>query len=131
MVKFVLDISFIVNYVEHFYSEDNCNKILNNALQSFLNDDPMLIVSIQVIEQARQFFPERILVLDSLFGLCGKENVEGKDKIDTLIKLCAISEVKDKETYVLADDGFIISSVNKTTHKAKNIQEAKEILGIK
>ena len=32
-------------------------------------------------------YPERALVLDTLFGLCGKEDVKGINKIDTLIKI--------------------------------------------
>ena len=130
MVKFILDISFVERYVEKFYSEDNCSEILDKALPSFLEDNPMLVVSIDVIEQSRARYPKRILVLDTLFGLCGKENVRGEDRADTLIKLCAICEVKDKETHVIAEDTFIIDSINKTTHQAKNIEEAKKILGI-
>ena len=130
MVKFILDISFVVNYVENFYSDNHCGKILDKALPSFMIGDPMLMVTVEIIKQAKELYPERILVLDTLFGMCHIIDVKGKDKIDTLIKSCAISEVWDKETHVLADDSFIIDAINKTTHRAISIETAKEILKI-
>ncbi len=130
MTKFILDISFVLHYVDSFYSDNNVNKMLDIALSSFTNGKPIFIIPLVVIEQAKEIYPERTLVLDSLFGLCEKTDVESSDKIDTLIKICAIYEIDDNTTYVLADDNFIIQNINKTTHKAINIGQAREILGL-
>lgn len=132
MVKFILDLSFVIKYadVDTFYSDENNSKFLDKALPEFTSGNPMFIIPLEVIEEAKCIFPERILVLDSLFGLCEKSDIKGADKIDTLIKVCAVYEVVDAKTYVLANDEFIINSISTTTHKAVNIKQAKEILGI-
>ena len=132
MVKFVIDLSFVIHYVEvdKFYSDEHLGKMLDKAVPRFTMNNPLFTISIDVIEKAKIMYPERHLVLDSLFGLCKKEDVNGDHVIDTLVKLAAICEVDDKETYVISDDKFIINSLNKTTHKAIDIKRAKEILGI-
>lgn len=130
MVKFVIDSSFVTNYVEKFYSDDHLGKMLDKAVPSFTSGEPLFTVSIDTIEKAKRQFPKRGFVLDSLFNLCRKEDVGGDGDVDTLIKLCAICEVDDEETYVVSEDSFIINSINRTTHKAITIEEAKKILKI-
>lgn len=132
MVKFVIDLSFVINYVEidNFYSDENLGKMLDKAIARFIDGNPLFTISIDVIEKAKKMYPERHLVLDSLFGSCKKEDIDTDGKVDTLIKLAAICEVEDGETYVVSTDAFVRKEINNTTHKAITIEEAKKILGI-
>lgn len=130
MVRLICDFSFVCNYVEQFYSDEDRDaaELVNKCISPAVNDDPILVISCLTIEQARKAFPERPLILDSLFDICEKSDVEIEDRIDLLTKLAAIYEIEDESTYVLAEDSYIISSINNTSHNAISIKKALELL---
>lgn len=130
MVKLVLDMSFIMHYVENFYSDNNREsaRILNEMITPALNGKPSLVVSCKTMEDALNLYPGRELVLATLFDLCEKSSIVSPNGVDTLLKIVAVSEIDDKDTYVVSDDGFVISEVNKTSHKALSIKDAFDLV---
>lgn len=101
---------------------------MDSAISPFLEGRPILVISCDVIDELKELYSDRILVLDSFFGLCDKFDISLKGRIENLIKITAMYEVEDKDTYVVADDDYIIKSVNKTTHKAISVNEAIKLL---
>jgi len=128
-MKLICDFSFISNYVEKFFSDDRKSaSIINSAISPFLDGKPILVISCDTIEELREIYSGRELLLDTVFDLCDKSDIDLDDRVDSLIKNAAIYEVTDEDTYVIAEDNFIINSINKTTHKAISINKAIELL---
>ncbi len=128
-MKLICDFSFVNNYVENFFSNnERCSaSIVNSAITPHLRGTPLLVISYATISELIKLYPERRLVLDSFFDLCQKSEMS-LDRIQSLIKMAAITEIEDRETYVLAEDSYIINEVNKTSHKAITLNEARELL---
>lgn len=129
-MKFICDFSFISDYVENFFSNNDRKSanIVNSSITPYLQGKPLLVVSYVTIKELKEIFDERILVLDSLFSTCEKSDINRGNRIQDLIKMAAISEIEDKETYILVDDSYIKEIINKTTHKAVLISEATTLL---
>lgn len=127
-MKLICDLSFVEDYIKNFYSNVNRDSanIVNKSISPFLQGNPILVISLYTIEKLNKLYPERKLILDTFFGLCEKSDIDFEGKIEVLIKMAAIYEIQDKETYIVSDDDYIIQIVNKTSHKAISIKTALE-----
>lgn len=132
-MRFVCDFSFVNDYVENFFSNDDRGSatVINSSISPHLKGTSLLIISCNTIEELYKIHSDRELVLETVFDLCEKSEIMIKDRKESLIKMAAISEIDDKETYVLANDAYIIKEINKTTHKAISITEALDLLKAK
>ena len=127
-MKLICDLSFIDNYVKNFYSnlERDSASIVNKSISPSLEGHPILVISLSTVEELINLYPERRLVLDTIFGICEIVDIDMDNRIEILKKIVAVYEIEDKETYVVADDDYVIKEINKTSHKAISIKTALE-----
>lgn len=129
-MKLICDFSFVNNYAKNFFSnEDRASAtIINSSIAPHLKGEPILVISYQTIGELYKIYGDRWLMLETVFDLCEKSEISISDGKENLIKMAAIYEIEDEDTYVLADDDYIIKEINKTTHKAVSIKKALELL---
>lgn len=129
-MRLICDFSFIYDYAENFFSDENRNSatIVNSAISQHIKGTPILVISYQTIGELNNIYGDRELMLDTIFGVCKKEDISICNRVDSLIKLAALYEIEDEDTYILAEDNYIINEINKTTHKAISIKEALKLL---
>jgi len=129
-MKLICDFSFVNDYAENFFSDEDRGSatIINSSIVPHLRGKPILAISFQTMDELYKIHSGRELMLDTVFDLCEKFDIALNDRMENLIKMAAICEIEDEETYVLAEDDYIINEINKTTHKAISIEKALEIL---
>ena len=129
-MKLICDFSFINNYVENFFSDEERDsaKIVNSSIRPSLQGDKILVISCETMDELNKIYRDRQFVLDTVYDLCEKVEIPLKDRIQCLIKIAAVYEIKDKDTFILAEDSYVLSEINKTTHKAISINKAIDFL---
>lgn len=135
MTKFLCDISVIIDYVENFFSdqERDSGRLIDLAVVQKLKENTLLILPTGTVEKLSKLYPQRQLVLDTVYDASIALLVpdsDGKDDVSDLTRAYVLLKITDDETYIVCQDDYKRRMIERENDSIKiiSIKEAVDIL---